>query len=51
MPDLLRLHADVLAVERAAARAGMRMAELLALLPRLDYAVAAMVGEVGRARS
>lgn len=51
LPDLLRLHADILMVDRAAAQAGMRTVELLALLPRLDAAVDAVVGEIGRARS
>lgn len=51
LPDLLRLHADVLVLERAAARAGVGQAEVLELLERLDAAVDAVVGEVGRAGS
>lgn len=39
LPDLLRLHADVLAVERAATRAGLGREEVLALLARLDIVV------------
>lgn len=49
LPDLLRLHADVLVIEGV--QAGVGQAEVLALLERLDDAVDAVVAEVGRARS
>ena len=39
LPDLLRLHADVLTVERATTRVGVGRGEVLALLVRLDTVV------------
>lgn len=51
LPDLLRLHADVLVVQRAADRAAVGRVELLALVQRLEAAVDAMVADVGRKRS
>ena len=45
--DLLRLHADVLALERVA---DGRDREVAAMLARLDVAVDAVVADVGRTR-
>jgi hypothetical protein len=45
--DLLRLHADVLALERVTDRRGKEVAVMLALL---DVAVDRLVAEVGRTR-
>ncbi|MHA6631677.1 hypothetical protein ACU61A_40105 [Pseudonocardia sichuanensis] len=50
LPDLLRLHADVVAIERAASIAGVGRDEVVALLVRLDAAVDAVVVELDRAR-
>ena len=51
LPDLLRLHADVVSVERAAAVAGVatggRVAEML---DRLDAVIDVVVAEMGRVR-
>lgn len=47
LPDLLRLHADVLAVERAATTVGVCSSEVAALLARLD----AVVDEIIRLRA
>lgn len=52
LPDLLRLHADVVLLQRAAAVSGAsgvgRVAEMLA---RLDTVIDAVVAEMGRGRS
>lgn len=50
LPDLLRLHADVVAVERAARATGAGFDEVAELLGRLDAAVDAVVVELDRAR-
>jgi hypothetical protein len=50
LPDLLRLHADVVAVERAARATGAECDEVAELLGRLDAAVDAVVVELDRAR-
>lgn len=50
LPDLLRLHADVLALERAAGATGVVHEQVAELLIRLDAAVDAVVAELGRAR-
>lgn len=51
LPDLLRLHADVLLIERASVEAGGGQADVLVMLERLDAAVDAVVTDVGQARS
>ncbi len=47
LPDLLRLHADALTLERA----GVDRTEVRALLSRLEAAVDVVVDAVDRARS
>lgn len=43
LPDLLRLHSDVLTVERATTRVGVGREEVLALLVRLDTVIDRLV--------
>lgn len=50
LPDLLRLHADAVSVERAARAAGARHANVAQILVRLDAAVDAVVAELDRPR-
>ena len=50
LPDLLRLHADVVSLERAAATGGVGHDAVVALLGRLDVAVDAVVAEIERSR-
>ncbi|MBW0108395.1 hypothetical protein I4I84_06545 [Pseudonocardia sp. KRD-182] len=49
LPDLLRLHADAVSVERAARAGGARPEDVMEMLVRLDAAVDAVVAELGRA--
>jgi hypothetical protein len=46
LPDLLRLHADAVSVERAARAAGAPLADVAEMLVRLDAAVDAVVAEL-----
>lgn len=48
LPDLLRLHADAVSVERAARAAGAGNADVVRMLVRLDAAIDAVVGELDR---
>lgn len=50
LPDLLRLHADAVSVERAARAAGTRHEDVAELLVRLDAAVDAVVAGLDRPR-
>lgn len=50
LPDLLRLHADAVSVERAARAGGARHADVEEILVRLDAAVDAVVAELDRPR-
>ncbi|TQM11006.1 hypothetical protein FB558_3536 [Pseudonocardia kunmingensis] len=50
LPDLLRLHADVVLVERAASAGGVVDAQVGRLLARLDAVVDVVVAELDRAR-
>lgn len=48
LPDLLRLHADAVSVERAARAAGARHEDVVKMLVRLDVVVDAVVAKLGR---
>ncbi len=50
LPDLVRLHADVVGLERAALAGGVAAAQVAHLLARLDVAVDAVVAEFERRR-
>lgn len=50
LPDLLRLHVDVVLAERAAVAGGVGHAEVAGLLARLDAAIDAVVAELERGR-
>lgn len=50
LPDLLRLHADAVSVERAARAAGVEREDVAQMLVRLDAAVGAVVAELERPR-
>jgi hypothetical protein len=50
LPDLLRLHADVVLVERAASAGGVVDAQVGHLLARLDAVVDVVVAELDRGR-
>ncbi|WP_300007387.1 hypothetical protein [Pseudonocardia sp.] len=50
LPDLVRLHADVVGVQRAASVASVGQADIVQMLARLDAAIDAVVSELGRSR-
>ncbi|MDN5751313.1 MAG: hypothetical protein L0H64_22890 [Pseudonocardia sp.] len=50
LPDLLRLHADVVSVERAARAVGAEQVNVAQMLVRLDAAVDAVVADLDRPR-
>lgn len=52
LPDLLRLHADVVVLERVVAATDAQVGDrVVAMLVRLDDAIDAVVAEMGRVRS